>query len=165
MTDEITKDRSDHLTRFNSETGRAASLKRWNGYREAAEQGIIRKAREMFGDEITDMRDAWAKVAEAQYEQAVKNGTTPPAKFIGQVIDALPRGGNDAPQQDNRQVHIYLHKTTGLVETLTTLADKFRLEGDEKTARYIEAQINYESEFPQQVEYPITLNSPTREQI
>ena len=150
-------DRSDSpLALFDSNTGRDAANKRWQDYRDATVEGVVTKAREIFPDDnIRTPYEAWQKIAEAQYEHALKN--PPSAKLIQQSLDALPRGGGSVGEASvtiEKQQVIIMIPFRGMPKVIQELANKIRAEGDEKTAAYIEAQIEQDNENEQRVEYP-----------
>src|SRR3990167_2494063 len=147
--------RPDNAQVFDSGTGQQAARKRWDAYREATAEGVVAKARELFpDDDIQTPEQAWVKVAAAQYEHALKN--PPSAKLIMQALDAVPRAG-ESVTIDNRRVTVHMIPATGLVETLTDLADKFERDDKPEVAAYIRAQIDYQSDYPQRITYPVEL--------
>lgn len=143
---------------FDTERSLQANKIRWDSYRDATESEVVKKAQERFGDHIKTVQDAWAAIIGIHVNTAEN---TPSAKLIGQAIDATPRGGGSegGTTIDKQQINVYLHRTTGLVANIQELAAKFEAEGKPEVAAYILAQLDEDSEYPQQVEYPIELKS------
>lgn len=149
-------DRSDSPSAlFNSQTGRDAANKRWEGYRIATVRGVIKRAREKFpDDDIKTPEEAWQKIAESHYEHALEK--TPSAKLILEGLDALPRGGGNegGTTIEKQQVNIIMMPFKGMPNDIQELANTLREDGDIKTAAYIEAQIEFDNDNEQRVEYP-----------
>ena len=143
------------VTVFNSKTGTDAANKRWGAYRDATERGVIKRAREKFpDDDIKTPEEAWQKIVESRYEQALKN--TPSAKFIQAALDALPRSGGSEGNItiEKQQINLIMMPFKGIPAAIQELADRLRSVGDMKTAAYIEAQIEPDNEDEQEIEYP-----------
>lgn len=137
---------------FDSEKGRSAAKKRWDTYREEAEKGIIKKANELLDEPVNSMAEAWAKIAEIQYQKAL-DGNVPSAKFIAEVIDSLPRKESAEIIQDNRQVNV--HNFTLSDEQFHDYISDLRKGGENKLANMVEAQVEAGDEAPYKIIVPI----------